>query len=95
LTSRDLQRLEELANRKRSSSDGPRQLEEEAIRLALRTVDQLGEGIELLETTLQSLGLLFEDFPLQKALVGAIGISVTEMRSQVPALREAAREAGK
>ena len=93
MTNRELRQLVGMANRGRPKEE-PR-LDAEALSLALRTVDQLDESVKCVETTLRSLGLLFEDFTLPQALIGALGISVTEIRSQIPALREAAKDAGK
>jgi hypothetical protein len=68
-------------------------LSEEHSRLASSTVDQLAESVNHAEQTLRGLGLLLEGRPLPTALIGALGISLTEMRSQLPALREAVKEA--
>lgn len=93
VTSRELQQLVGMANRGTPKPEP--HLDEEALSLALRTVDQLDESISHAEQTLRGLGDLLEDFTLSQALVGAMGISVTELRSQLPALREAVKDAGK
>ena len=93
MTNRDLRQLEEFANRRKPKKAS--RLEGETARLAHRTVDQLDEGVRLVEQTLRGLGLLMEDHTLPQALIGAMGISATELRSQLPALREAVKEAGK
>jgi hypothetical protein len=92
MTNRDLQQLEALANR--GAPKPPEPLSEEATALGLRVTEQLAESVELAESALKSLGVLLEDFPLAKALIGAIGISAMEIRSQMPALRQAVKEAG-
>ena len=92
MTSRDLQRLEQFANQQRRRAEKP--LDQEATALVLRTVDQLGESLALVQTTLHALGTLLEDHALPKALIGAMGSSATEIRSQLPSLREAAKDAG-
>jgi hypothetical protein len=90
LTSQQLKELFELGDRSRSSV-----LCEDHAALAERTVNQLDESIQHVEQTLRSLGLLMEDRTLPKALVGAMGISAVELRSQLPALREAVKDAAK
>lgn len=92
MTSRELKQLEDFANRKGPKTPEP--LSAEAVALGLRQVEHLTKTVELSETTLKSLGTLLEDFPLAKALIGAVGISVMEIRSQIPALRQAVKEAG-
>jgi len=91
MTNRDLQQLEEFANR-RKPKDGPH-LEDETARLAHRTGDQLDESVRHVEQTLRGLALLMEGHTLSQALIGAMGISATELRSQLPALRKAVKEA--
>jgi hypothetical protein len=88
MTSRELKELFALGERSRGGA-----LCEDHAELAGRTVNQLDESIHCVEQTLRSLGLLMEDHTLPQALIGAMGISVTELRSQLPALREAVREA--
>lgn len=91
MTKRELQKL--LGSAERPKADPKLCAEHQA--LALRTVTQLEQLQDLQEQALRTLGACFEDFTLPKALIGAIGISATEIRSQLPALRESVKEAGK
>jgi hypothetical protein len=54
----------------------------------------LEQAIGLVEAELPALGELFEGHTLPRALIGAMGLSATELYSKLPALREAAKEAG-
>lgn len=90
MNAQELKELFELGDRSRGGV-----LCEDHAELADRTVSQLDESVHCVEQTLRSLGLLMEDHTLPKALVGAMGHSVTELRSQLPALREAVKDAGK
>jgi hypothetical protein len=93
MTSRELQQIEEFANRSRPKEEA--QLGSDSAALARHTVAQLDESVTCVENCLKGLALLFEEVPLPAALIGAIGYSALEMRQQLPALREAAKEAGK
>lgn len=94
MTGRELRELEQmLGHAPKPTETAP--LDREQVALALRTVDQLDQSVGLVEETLRQLGVQLEDFTLPKALIGSLGISVTEIRSQLPALREAAKEVGK
>lgn len=56
----------------------------------LGCISELGEEIGQLESTLAFLtGFVGDDTPLARAIVGALGIRATEMRQQIPALRQA------
>ncbi len=93
MTDRDLKTLEAYANQRRPSKTP--KLDEEEQRLAQRVIDQLDESVSLSESALRSLGVLLEAHDLPTALVGALGFSVTELRSQLPALRRAATAVSK
>lgn len=94
MTNRELKRLEDFANRGRPRPD-PKLGSKEA-ELALQAIDQMDRSIELAEDCQRQLKQLFEErFPLPAALIGAMNYSLLEVRQQIPALREAAKEAGK
>lgn len=90
MTVEELQRL--LGNVERPKR---KPMDDERRDFAKSLVDQFEETVQLQEQALRSLGTYLEDFTLPQALIGAIGVSVTEIRSQLPALREAVKEAGK
>lgn len=94
MTNRDFKQLEELANRGRDGAPETPSLDDEHARLAARTVEQLDESVRHVEQTLRSLGMLLEDYPLPKALIGAMGMAAVDLRRQVPALKEAVKEVG-
>lgn len=92
MTSRDLKRIEDFANR--GTRPEPPRFTPELTRFVQGTVNQADESLALLETTLKALGELLEDHPLPMAHIGAMGFSAMELRSQLPALRRAVEEAG-
>lgn len=58
-------------------------------------IDALEQGIGAAQSRLVTLAALFEDFTLIQAILGAQGQSLEDARSQLRALREAARDAAK
>jgi hypothetical protein len=68
-------------------------IDQEARDKALQWVGGLTENIGQVENSLALLsGFVGDDHPLAAAVVGAIGISATEMRQQLPALKQAIRD---
>ena len=59
---------------------------------ALRWVGGLSQALGEVESSLATLKGFVDDDALGSAVVGAIGISATEIRQQVPALRQAIRD---
>ena len=69
-------------------------VDEHAERFAKQLVGELAKNLGALEGTLAALAGAFDE-GLPAAVVGKMGISAGEIRQQVPALREAAREVGR
>jgi len=71
----------------------PTVVDPHAERLVRGLIGELAEDLGSLEGTLASLSGIFDE-GLPGAVVGAMGLNVGEIRQQLPALREAAREMG-
>ena len=102
MNSRDLDRLHQ--NSARDGDTSGRQTEteqtvsasttiaidQEARDRALVWVGDLAQAVSQVESKLATLtGFVTEDTPLAAAVFGAIGVSATEMRQQLPALKQA------
>jgi hypothetical protein len=67
-------------------------IDAQARQRALRWVSDLSQAIGEAEGVLATLKGVVDDDSLGSAIVGAIGISATQIRQQVPALRQAIRD---
>ena len=69
------------------------EIDQQARERAEGWVGDLGQKISEAEAVLATLGGFFgDDYPLGRAVVGAIGIQAREMKEQLPALRQAIRD---
>ncbi len=81
---------ETVVMRRASSPDGA--IDQEARETVLGCISELVERIGKVESSLAFLTGFVDDDALAAAIVGALGIRATEMREQIPALRQAIRD---
>lgn len=68
-------------------------IDQEAQDQALKAAAALASDLDALDNHLEYLGGFFgDDHPLATALLGSIGITATEIRQQLPALKQAIRD---
>lgn len=70
----------------------PAHLDRKAVETAEGWITELADQIDQAELLLSDLTGFFDGEPLPQALVGAMALSISEARQQLPALRQALRD---
>ena len=95
MTKRDLNRdVQALEGLPALAPTEPKPLDAQSLEHALHMVDLIDESVTNLEQSLRALGMLVNDFTLLHAILGALGANTVELRCQMPALRQATKDAG-
>lgn len=94
MTRKDFSDLEQMLGEISRQGSHPAPLSAETVKWAEGEIANLEQAVSDVEGSLMLLGAFFQAFTLPQAVVGAMGISVTELRSHLPALKQAAKDAG-